>query len=303
MSTTPADDPDRAASSAEPTLAQVIDAKPRDLGGFTVGRVLPAIARRMVGPFTFLDEMGPAELPPGHGIDVRPHPHIGLATVTYLFDGAIDHRDSVGSFQTIRPGDINWMTAGRGIVHSERTPAALRATGSTLWGLQMWVALPTEDEEMEPSFVHHPAATIPEVVDGGARLRVLIGSAYGVTSPVAVRSPMIYVDAVLAPGATLAVPDHVEERAVYVVAGGLACGAEHAGAGRLLVFTPGSRPSVRATEASRVVILGGAPVGPRFLEWNFVASTRERLVEARHAWQDRKFPTVPGDEVEFIPYP
>ncbi len=303
MSSTPADDPDCSTASTEPTVAQVIDAKPRDLGGFTVGRVLPALARRMVGPFTFLDQMGPAELPPGRGIDVRPHPHIGLATVTYLFDGAIDHRDSVGSFQTIRPGDINWMTAGRGIVHSERTPPELRATGSRLWGLQMWVALPIDDEEMEPSFVHHPAATIPELTRDGARLRVLIGSAFGVTSPVATRSPMIYVDAVLAQGGTLAVPDGYDEIAAYVIEGAIGCGAERAPAGRMLVFAPGARPILCATEAAHVVLLGGASVGPRFLEWNFVASSRERLAQARHDWQDRKFPTVPGDDVEFIPYP
>ena len=303
MSSTPADDPDCSTASAEPAVLQVIDAKPRDLGGFTVGRVLPAIARRMVGPFTFLDEMGPAALPPGRGIDVRPHPHIGLATVTYLFDGAIDHRDSVGSFQTIRPGDINWMTAGRGIVHSERTPPELRVSGSKLWGLQLWLALPTHDEEMEPSFVHHPAATIPEVEEGGARLRVLAGSAYGVTSPVAIRSPLVYVDAVLPAGATLTVPDDHAERAVYVIEGEVGCGVERAGPGRMLVFAEGTRPTLCATSPTRLVVLGGAPVGPRFLEWNFVASSRERLVQARRDWQDRTFPTVPGDDVEFIPYP
>jgi len=258
----------------------------------------------MVGPFTFLDEMGAAVFAPGQGIDVRPHPHIGLATVTYLFEGEIVHRDSLGSHQAICPGDINWMTAGRGIVHSERTSRTHRETGSRLHGLQLWVALPLADEEVAPSFVHYPSATLPERDERGVKLRVLAGTAYGMTSPVETLSPLFYVHAELSAGSELPLPTEHEERAVYVVEGALRCGADAAEPGRMLVFTRDARVSLRAEKASRVVLLGGAPLdGPRYIDWNFVSSSKPRLEQAKRDWQERRFPTVPDDELELIALP
>ncbi len=282
----------------------VVEPHARDLGGFTVGRVLPALAMRHVGPFVFFDHMGPAELPPGHGIDVRPHPHVNLATVTYLFEGAIVHKDSLGSDQAIHPGDINWMTAGRGIVHSERTGADLRRAGSRLHGIQLWVALPTADEEAEPAFHHHPAGTLPVVDAGGARTRVLAGALHGVRSPVRVFSPLAYADAVLPGGAELVVPDEYEERAAYVVEGTVSCGAEDVVAPRLLVFEDGEDAVLRSAAGARVLLLCGAPLdGPRHLYWNFVSSSKERIERAKSDWREGRFPKVPGDEEEFIPLP
>ena len=277
MSITAATEPACSASPSTPAIAAVIDSRPRDLGGFAVRRVLPSVARRMVGPFTFLDQMGPA-VAPGRGIDVRPHPHIGLATVTYLFEGEIVHRDSLGCHEAIRPGDINWMTAGRGIVHSERTSPELRQQGSRLHGLQLWVALPTAHEEIEPSFRHHPAATIPGRDHDGVRLRMLAGAAYGMTSPVEALSPLFYLDAVMPAGSELPLPEEHEERAVYVVEGALQVGAERGDAGRMLVFTSGVKVVVRAEQPTRVVLLGGAPLdGRRYIDWNFVSSSKQRL--------------------------
>ena len=249
MSVRPVTEP--ACSEAAAAIANIIDARPRDLGGFAVGRVLPAAKRRLVGPFIFFDHMGPADLAPGHGMDVRPHPHIGLATVTYLFDGEIVHRDSVGSEQPIRPGDINWMIAGRGIAHSERTGAERRRTGSRVHGLQLWVALPRAHEETEPAFFHHAGDTLPVVEQGDARLRILAGEAYGARSPVKTFSPTFYVDAVLAAGAELRVPSDHAERAAYVVEGAIACGAEHAEPGRMLVFAGGADVTLHAARGSR----------------------------------------------------
>ena len=304
MSVQPVLEPECSNSPAENVVAKVIDGRARNLGGFEVRRVLPSAALRMVGPFTFFDQMGAVVFGPGQGLDVPPHPHIGLATVTYLFEGEISHRDSLGSHQPIRPGDINWMTAGRGIVHSERTPQAHRENGSKLHGLQLWVALPRADEEQAPSFHHHPAATLPERNHGGVQLRVLAGTVYEMTSPVEILSPLFYVDAVMAAGSELAIPSGYAERALYVVDGALHCGAEHAEAGRMLVFTKDAKVTLRAERTARVVLLGGAPLdGKRFIDWNFVSSSKERLEQAKRDWKERKFPTVPGDDVEFVPLP
>jgi len=289
---------------AAPASPAIIDARPRDLGGLSVRRVLPAIGHRTVGPFIFLDHMGPAVFAPGDGLDVGPHPHIGLATVTYLFAGELVHRDSLGSEQPIRPGDVNWMTAGRGIVHSERTAAERRRTGADVHGLQLWVALPAAEEERAPSFHHHPGPTLPELDRAGVRLRVLAGAAYGATSPIATLSPLFYVDAALPAGATLDLPDDHAERALYVVDGAVTAGGVTATAGRMLVAAPGAPVTVRAEAATRLALLGGAALdGPRHMLWNFVASSRDRLDQARRDWQDHRFPTIPGDAGPPVPWP
>lgn len=304
MSVLPAKEPKCSEASPEQVVAAVIDARARDLGGFAVRRVLPSAVRRMVGPFTFFDEMGPAIFAPAQGLDVRPHPHIGLATVTYLFEGEIMHRDSLGSAQPIRPGDINWMTAGRGIVHSERTSPAQRQVGSRLHGVQLWVALPLEHEETEPSFRHYPGSTLPEREEDGVRLRVLAGTAYGLSSPVATLSPLFYVDATLAAGSELALTGEHPERAVYVVDGAVRCGTEVAEPGRMLVFQEQAEVVLRPEGATRVVLLGGAPLeGKRNIDWNFVSSSKQRIEQAKRDWKEGRFPKVPGDEVEFIPLP
>ncbi|MGA7540293.1 MAG: pirin family protein [Steroidobacteraceae bacterium] len=285
-------------------LATLIDARARDLGGFTVGRVLPTAARKLIGPFIFFDHMGPADFPPGRGIDVRPHPHIGLATVTYLFEGEIVHRDSLGSHQPIRPGDVNWMTAGRGIVHSERTGTEPRRAGSRLNGLQLWVALPLEHEEAEPEFHHHPARALPSLEIAGTRVRVLAGSAFGASSPVRTHSPLFYVDAAMPAGSELPLPEEHEQRAAYVVEGTVACGGEPAQRGRMMVLTPGARVCLRAVSDARVALIGGAPLaGERHIFWNFVSSSEARIEQAKRDWRAGRFPKVPGDEREFIPLP
>ena len=302
MSVQPATEPIYT-GSALAVIANVIDGRARDLGGVAIRRVLPAAARRMVGPFTFLDEMNGA-FTAGQGLDVPPHPHIGLATVTYLFDGEIVHRDSLGSLQPIRPGDINWMTAGRGIVHSERTAAERRKQASRLHGLQLWAALPLAHEETEPVFHHHPGASLPERPRDGIRLRVLAGAAFGMTSPVQTLSPLFYVEAVMSAGSALPLPTEHEERALYLVEGAITCGAERTEAGRMLVFVPGASVVLRAESPARLVLLGGAPLdGRRYIHWNFVSSSRERIEQAKREWKERRFPTVPGDEVEFVPLP
>lgn len=287
---------------AESTIEVVIEGRSRSLDGFDVARVLPAAARRMVGPFVFFDHMGPAALAPGQGMDVRPHPHIHLATVTYLFEGEILHRDSIGSELTIRPGAINWMTAGRGIVHSERTPAGARAGGPRLHGLQLWIALPQAHEDTEPSFSHHPAASLPELGDAGVVLRVLAGSAYGATSPVPVLSPLLYVEAMLDAGARLAIPCDYEERAVYVVEGEVSCERKRLAPRSMAVLGRGTEPVLEAHTPARIMLIGGAPLdGPRYIWWNFVSSSQERIEQAARDWREGRFPKVPGDEVEFIP--
>jgi redox-sensitive bicupin YhaK (pirin superfamily) len=288
---------------SEASIDLVVEGRPRDLGGFTVTRVLPIAARRAIGPFVFLDHMGPLELAAGVGFDVRPHPHIGLSTVTYLFDGAVMHRDSIGSVQVIVPGDVNWMTAGRGIVHSERSPDDARARGGRMHGLQIWVALPLDAEESAPSFHHHPASTLPEIVRGAARVRVIAGTAYGATSPAKTHSPLSFVDATLPAGAALDVEDVHAERAVYVIEGAVAIGERTCEPHRLIVLSRGTAV-VRAARDSRIALIGGAPLeGPRHIDWNFVSSSRERIARAKDDWRARRFPAIPSDDQEFIPLP
>lgn len=282
----------------------IIDATPHDLGGFTVRRALPTARRRMVGPFTFFDHMGPGAFEPGQGISVRPHPHIGLATVTYLFEGEIVHRDSLGFTQPIRPGDINWMNAGRGIVHSERTSEELRATGSKIAGLQLWVALPVEHEESEPTFAHHPAATLPHAQRDGAHIKLLAGSAYGLTSPVQTLSPLFYVDVNMSEGTRLALPEEHEERALYVISGAVDCEGVVIEPGKLVVFKPKAQVCLHALTQAQLVLIGGAPLeGNRTIFWNFVSSSKARIDQAAQDWKAGRFPKVPGDEIEFIPLP
>ena len=282
----------------------IVEPRARDLGGFSVRRVLPTIARRMLGPFVFFDHMGPSVFPPGEGADVRPHPHINLATVTYLFEGELDHRDSLGSHQAIQPGAINWMTAGRGIAHSERTSMAMRQTGQNLHGIQLWVALPAEHEEMAPEFFHYPAGSIPTVELPGVHVRVLAGSVYGVTSPVKVLSPLFYVEARLDAGAELELPGDYPERAAYVCSGSVRCGGEHVTEPKLLIFRAAERAVLQATSDARVMLLGGEPLeGPRHIWWNFVSSSPARIERAKRDWAERRFPLVPGDEEEFVPLP
>ncbi len=285
------------------SVATIIEGRMRDLGGFSVARLLPSAAIRHVGPIVFFDLMGPATLAPGQGIDVRPHPHIGLATVTYLFAGEIVHRDSLGFVQPIEPGAINWMTAGRGIAHSERTGASLREAGSSLHGLQLWVALPQAHEETAPDFRHHPAATLPAVDVDGVHLRILVGSAYGVVSPVQTLSPLIYVEARLPEGTDLALPAEPAERAAFVVSGSVRCDDRSVAAARMIVFAPGSMPVLHAESDTRLMLLGGAPLdGARHLWWNFVSSSPERIERAKRDWAEGRFAPVPG-ETEFIPLP
>ncbi|MCA8337310.1 pirin family protein [Burkholderia multivorans] len=275
----------------------------RDVGNLQVRRTLPALAARLVGPFIFFDHMGPATLPPGVGLDVRPHPHIGLATVTYLFDGAIVHRDSLGSLQEIVPGDVNWMTAGRGIVHSERTPAAQRASGHTVHGIQTWVALPRAHETVEPSFEHHAADTLPKRTEDGVSLTVIAGDAFGLRSPVTTFSRTLYVAAEFAPGGRLALDASHEERAVYVVDGDLAIDGTPLAAEQMAVLTPGANVTLTSDGGTRAMLLGGDRIdGERFIEWNFVASSRDAIERAKLAWTRQEMGKVPG-ETEWIPLP
>jgi hypothetical protein len=286
-------------------LDVVIVPRVRDLGGFNVRRALPSAQRQMVGPFIFLDQMGPAEFIAGEGLDVRPHPHIGLATVTYLFEGSIMHRDSLGSAQVIAPGDVNWMTAGKGIVHSERTPPEWKAgAGHKIFGIQSWVALPQAAEDVKPDFFHHRAATLPLIEAEGKRVRVIAGSMFGETSPVRSFSEMFYADAELAAGAKIPLPAGHEERAIYVAEGTVDISCDTFESGCLLVFRPGDEITVTALAPSRLLFLGGEPMdGPRHIWWNFVSSSREKIEQARADWAERRFPLVPGDEEEFTPPP
>ena len=282
----------------------VIVPRTRDLGdGFEVRRVLPSEERRTVGPFVFFDQMGPTVLRAGTGLDVRPHPHIGLATVTYLLDGQILHRDSLGTVQPIRPGEVNWMTAGRGIVHSERTPPELRPAGTRLFGIQTWIGLPNDREEVEPSFVHHAESALPMLEGDGKHVRVIAGEFQGARSPLAVFSETLYADAALAAGARLEVPPDYRERAIYIVEGRIAIAGDLFEAGRMLVFSPGDAILVDAIAQARCLLLGGEPLdGPRHLWWNFVSSSVERIDQAKADWREGRFPRVP-DETEFIPLP
>ncbi|MCG5240488.1 pirin family protein [Azospirillum doebereinerae] len=284
-------------------IETVVVPRSSDIGGLEVRRALPSAQRRMVGPFVFLDQMGPALLRAGSGLDVRPHPHIGLATVTYLFDGEILHRDSLGTVRTIRPGAVNWMTAGSGIVHSERTPAESRGADNPLAGIQMWVALPKPLEETAPAFVHHPAEALPVAEGEGKRVRLIAGEMYGLRSPVSTLSPMFYADAALDAGARLELPAEHEERAIYIAAGRIEVAGDGFDAGRLLVFRPGDAIVLTAVEASRVLLLGGEPLdGPRRMWWNFVSSSQDRIEQAKEDWRAGRFTPVP-DEGESIPLP
>lgn len=271
-------------------------------GGFTVRRVLPSVQRQAIGPFVFFDHFGPVTAEPGDNHDVRPHPHIGLATVTYLLEGAMVHRDSTGVVQRIEPGAINWMTAGRGIVHSERTPDDLRNVRRTSHGFQLWAALPVEHEEDAPTFAHTPASAIPVVALPGAAVRVLVGSAFGVTSPVATLSPTLYLALELQAGASVTVPAAAVERGVYSVDAEVSVDGASLPSGQMLVLEEGSEPLIRATQATRLMVLGGAPLGHRFMVWNFVSSRKERILQAQADWEAQRFPPVPG-ETEFIPLP
>ncbi|KZD08394.1 pirin family protein [Oceanibaculum pacificum] len=283
-------------------LELVIVPRARDLGGFSVRRALPSAQRRMVGPFIFLDQMGPAHFAPDTGIDVRPHPHIGLATVTYLFDGEIMHRDSLGSAQPIKPGALNWMTAGRGISHSERTPPELRARGAALSGIQAWVALPEDKEETEPAFEHFGAHLLPSIIGEGKAIRIIAGSMFGASSPVKTASPLFYADVAMEAGSSFPL-DPDEERALYIASGTVEIAGESFGEGNLLVFRPGDRITVKAVEDARFMALGGAPMEkPRFIWWNFVSSSKERIEQAKEDWKSGRFALVPGDD-EFIPLP
>jgi redox-sensitive bicupin YhaK (pirin superfamily) len=278
-----------------------VEPRIRSLGEFDVRRVLPAAQRRMVGPFVFLDHMGPAVFPPGQGIAVRPHPHIGLATITYLFEGEIMHRDSLGYRQLIQAGAVNLMTAGRGIVHSERASDDI-AVSSRLHGMQSWIALPAELEEMEPSFIHYPATGLPELTLDGCTVRVIMGRAYGVDAPVLTYSQTLYAELELPAGASLTVLDEAPERAVYVVSGSVEVAGRAYGEGTLAVLRSGVEAPLRAVTATRAMLLGGAPLGPRHIWWNFVSSRAERIEQAKRDWSDMRFGKVAGDD-EFIPLP
>ncbi len=288
-----------------PGLETVLLPRTHDIGGFEVRRALPAKDRQMVGPFIFFDQMGPGEFLTGTGVDVRPHPHIGLSTVTYLFEGEIQHRDSLGTDMSIAPGDVNWMTAGQGIVHSERTAVDRRAAPHRLAGIQSWVALPKAHEEARPDFRHHGAASLPVIEDAGTRLRLIAGTGWGMAAPVSVLSDFFYADAILAPGAAVPMPDRHEERAAYVLTGTVEVAGQVFDPGRMLVFRPGDRMSVKAgPQGARLLLLGGATMdGPRFLYWNFVSSSRDRIEQAKQDWaRDRFAAPVPG-ESEWIPLP
>ena len=281
----------------------LFEPKVHDLGGFQVRRLLPQLRARHVGPFVFFDHMGPAQFAPGRGIDVRPHPHIGLATVTYLFRGAMEHRDSLGNVQTIRPGDVNWMTAGRGIVHSERSPAAERAAGDHVHGIQTWVALPQNAEEVEPSFYHHPASSLPRFKVGDASLTLIAGTSFGETSPVATFSRMFYIAAVLPAGGSMVLPAEHGERAVYATDAALKVGGTDLAPTQLAVLPAGQDMEIRASADAHVMLCGGDPLdGERHLYWNFVSSSRERIERAKADWKAMRFGSVPG-ETEFIPLP
>ncbi len=282
----------------------VITPVTHDLGDFKVRRTLPAKARTMVGPFIFVDQFGPAHFDIGKGMDVRPHPHINLSTVTYLFEGAIDHRDSIGTFATIRPGSINLMTAGRGIVHSERTPPAERKTGSPISGMQTWLALPDGKEEIDPGFEHVAANALPLVEDGGVSARVIMGSLWGVTAPVTQHAATIYADIMMNAGATFPIEAEADERAVLVAMGSASLDGQFLEPHNLYVLAPGQAMTLAASTEARVMLLGGeAFKTPRHAWWNFVSSSRDRINQAKADWKGGKFPLVPGDDQEFIPIP
>ncbi len=310
MSWNPVLDPSIPIGDAVDAIETVIVPRARDLGGFEVRRALPSVQRQMVGPFIFFDQMGPAEFLTGKGIDVRPHPHIGLGTVTYLMRGRIHHRDSLGTDAWIEPGAVNWMLAGQGITHSERQDGAIRTTPHDLFGLQTWLALPRAMEDDPAAFVHAAKDELPELEGEGKQLRLILGTAYGQTAPIPVGFEVFYADARLAPGAAIPMPDDHEDRGAYVLAGSVSVGGQVFEAGRMLVFRPGDRISLKAgDQGARIMLLGGATMdGPRHIWWNFVASSRDRIDAAREAWRagdwaHGRFQLPPDDRAEFIPAP
>ena len=284
------------------SVIQTITPIAHDLGAFTVRRAIPSPQRKMVGPFIFVDEFGPAHLPPGKAMDVRPHPHINLATVTWLFDGAIDHRDSLGTFATIRPGQVNLMTAGSGIVHSERSPQSERPDGPSLYGMQTWLALPDGREEIAPAFESRTG--LPLIESGGTSARVIMGTLWGQTAPTTQYAETIYAEIVIAPGGALPIDAEADERAVMLVGGEAAIDGHALGLYELTVLAPGAALTLTSGAGGRVMLLGGeAFTSPRHIWWNFVSSSTERLEQAAHDWREGRFPKVPGDETEFIPLP
>ncbi|MEO0672410.1 MAG: pirin family protein [Pseudomonadota bacterium] len=304
MSSFPADDPIPGNPLTCDAIEHVIVPRARDLGGFEVRRALPSREKQMIGPFIFFDQMGPAEFVLSNGIDVRPHPHIGLSTVTYLFEGEIFHRDSLGTALPIRPGAVNLMTAGQGIVHSERETSEAKQAPRRMFGIQSWAALPKSHEEATPAFTHHAEDELPRIEGDGKRVRLIMGSLYGETSPAAFPHPTFYAEAVLAPGAVLPLDADYDERAVFVASGEVDIAGDTFGAGQLLVFKPGDRITILAQSNARLMLLGGEPMdGPRHIWWNFVSSSKERIEQAKHEWRTGKFDTVPGDAEEFIPLP
>jgi redox-sensitive bicupin YhaK (pirin superfamily) len=308
MSFMPVQDPEPGNAAQAEAVAHVIVPRSVDLGDFVVRRALPSREARMVGPFVFFDHMGPAVFRSGAGVDVRPHPHIGLATLTYVFDGEIMHRDSLGTAIAIRPGEVNLMTAGRGIVHSERTAPERKASGGNLHGLQCWLGLPAAQEETDPAFAHYGVDEFPAVRDNDKSVRVVVGSLYGARSPVVTASDTVFAEVTLQAGAVLPVDAHYEERSVYVVDGEIEISGDRFSAGQLLVFRPGDHVTVKAATDARtgahLMIVGGAAMdGPRHLWWNFVSSRKERIEQAKAEWAAGHFAKVPGDEIEFIPLP
>lgn len=285
-------------------VERIFAPRPHDVGGLMVGRVLPFVERRMVGPFIFLDHMGPASMAAGQALDVRPHPHIGLSTLTYLFEGEIFHRDNLGNAVEITPGAVNWMTAGRGIAHSERTSADERKQPHRMHGLQCWVALPKADEETAPEFRYYAADTIPGGSEDGAQWRVIAGDAYGTRAPVKTYSPLFYVELRLREGARFELPNLHADQAVYVIDGSIEADGSATGARTMIVFRPGARAEIKAAATSHVVLLGGEPFPePRHIWWNFVSSSTERIEQAKEDWKAGRFARIPGDDLEFIPLP
>lgn len=292
---------DRAAADA---IELVIVPRARDIGSFEVRRALPSPKRQMVGPFIFFDQFGPVLMQAGQGMDVRPHPHIGLSTVTWVFDGVIQHKDNLGYDQPIKPGELNWMTAGKGIVHSERTPPRERQGGQKVFGIQSWVALPKAHEETAPRFEHIASQSLPVIEDHGRKVHLIAGSLFGAQSPVNTASSLFYADVSLDPGTRLPLPAEHEERGIYIVEGSLEIAGQTHESGRLLVFRPGDEITLTTATGARFMMLGGEPMdGPRYIWWNFVSSSKEKIEAAKEDWARARFAIVPGDEKEFIPLP
>ena len=307
MSWNPTQNPECPAPGCD-ALETLIIPRARDIGGFEVRRALPSLKRQMVGPFIFFDQMGPAEFLTDGGIDVRPHPHIGLGTVTYLYKGEFEHRDSLGTHQMIYPGEVNWMVAGKGVTHSERTSDETRARRNSLFGIQTWIALPKEHEEMAPDFEHHKEAALPVIEAGGVTARLILGNAYGETSPVTMLSETFYLDVVLQAGAAFPLPDDHEDRGIYVTEGSIEVAGDSFEAGRMMVFRPGDRISAKAgPQGARLMLLGGATMSEkRYIWWNFVSSSKDRIAQAKEDWKasdwtNGPFKLPPGDDAEFIP--